>query len=76
MDGSLDINDLPTQVTSHCHLFAADSILYRDIKTTKDAAALQQGLDALARWEEWCGMQYHPDKCTLIRITQKKKKHP
>ena len=67
------INDLPTQVTSRCRLFADDSILYRDIKTPGDAVVLQEDLNALARWEERWGMQYHPDKCTLIRITRKKK---
>jgi hypothetical protein len=34
---------------------------------------LQSDLDAAARWEvDWL-MAFHPDKCTVLTITQKKK---
>ena len=66
------INDLPEQVSSRCRLFADDSILYREIKTPQDSSTLQEDLDALAAWEEKWGMAFHPDKCTVLRITRKK----
>ena len=66
------INDLPEQVSSRCRLFADDSILYREIRTPQDSRVLQEDLDALAAWEEKWGMAYHPDKCTVLRITRKK----
>jgi hypothetical protein len=34
---------------------------------------LQKDLDKLGHWEnEWC-MKFHPDKCTALRVTNKKK---
>ena len=66
------INDLPEQVSSRCHLFADDSILYREIKSQRDCKALQEDLDALASWEKKWGMEYHPDKCNILRVTRKR----
>jgi hypothetical protein len=38
-----------------------------------DAETLQKDLDKLGQWEyEWC-MKFHPDKCTVLRVTHKKK---
>jgi UV DNA damage repair endonuclease len=37
-----------------------------------DAETLQKDLDKLGHWEnEWC-MKFHPDKCTVLRVTNKK----
>jgi hypothetical protein len=33
---------------------------------------LQSDLDAAARWEADWLMAFHPDKCTVLTITQKK----
>ena len=65
------INDLPEQVFYRCRLFTNDSILYRDIKIQRDYKALQEYLDTLASWEKW-GMEYHPDKCNILRVTRKR----
>ena len=57
------INDLHEQV-SQCHLFADDSIFYREIKKPEDSKTLQDYLNALEAWE----MEYHPDKYVILRI--------
>jgi UV DNA damage repair endonuclease len=39
----------------------------------KSFITLQKDLDKLGHWEnEWC-MKFHPDKCTVLRVTNKKK---
>ena len=68
------INDLPDTVTdSTVKLFADDCILYRVINTQDDAAKLQQDLDRLQQWEKTWLMDFHPDKCQLLRVTNKRK---
>ena len=67
------INDLPGRVNSQIRLFADDSYLYKIIDTPQDNLQLQKDLDALPKWEnEWL-MEFHPDKCKLLRITNKLK---
>ena len=48
-------------------------VIYKEIKTINDAQNLQLDLDAACRWEKDCLMHFHPDKCNLISITQKRK---
>ena len=52
-------------------LFADDSLIYRTIKTPQDSLLLQKDLDTLQRWESTWKMEFHPDKCKLLRITNK-----
>jgi len=67
------INDLPTNVThSNARLFADDCIVYKIIRTQEDAAKLQEDLNRLQDWERTWMMQFHPDKCQLLRITNKR----
>lgn len=67
------INDLPNAVTtSHARLFADDCILYREIDNNEDACRLQDDLDRLQRWEKTWMMEFHPDKCQVLRITNKR----
>jgi hypothetical protein len=53
-------------------LFADDSIIYKEITCQDDYKKLQFDLDAAARWEADWLMAFHPDKCTVLTITQKK----
>ena len=48
-------------------------VIYKEIKTINDAQNLQLDLDAACRWEKDWLMHFHPDKCNLISITQKRK---
>ena len=68
------INDFPEYLQhSTLRLFADDSIIYKEIKTINDAQNLQLDLDAACRWEKDWLMHFHPDKCNVISITQKRK---
>ena len=67
------INDLQSRLTSTVRLFADDTIAYLTISNNNDAETLQKDLDKLGHWgNEWC-MKFHPDKCTVLRVTNKKK---
>ena len=65
-------SDLPKCVGSSCRLFADDTIVYKEISSPADSAALQQDLEALQRWEERWGMSFNPSKCNTINITRKR----
>jgi len=60
------INDLHTQL---CFLFADDCLLYRHINSLADSHALQTDLNKLQKWESMWQMDFHPDKCEVLRIT-------
>ena len=67
------INDLPSSVSSStARLFADDCVLYKRITSPSDTKALQQDLDALQAWENKWLMQFHPSKCQVIRVTNKR----
>ena len=68
------INDICQNLTpgTFIRLFADDSLLYREIKTHEDTLILQRDLDALQTWETRNKMEFHPGKCQVIRITNKR----
>ena len=66
------INDLPDRVRSTVRLFADDTIMYLTVQGDSDAATLQQDLDSLAEWEDKWKMSFHPEKCSVLRITRNK----
>ena len=68
----LFINDLPDCVTSKTRLFADDCVIYRPIKNIQDCIQLQDDLYRLAEWEDKWGMCFHPDKCSILRVTTAK----
>ena len=55
-------------------LFADDSLLYRTIKTPEDAKILQSDLNKLQEWEKTWRMEFHPKKCQVLKITNKRNK--
>ena len=67
------INDLPSVVDSQAKLFADDCLLFRPIDSLHDLNKLQEDLTALEKWESDWQMSFHPEKCTTIRITRKKR---
>ena len=57
-------------VIAKTRLFADDCVIYRPIKTTKDCLQLQEDLHRLAEWEDKWGMCFHPEKCSILRVTR------
>ena len=68
------INDLPQYVSpgTQVKLFADDSAVYRKITSPQDHVVLQKDLENLVKWEQAWSMEFHPDKCQLLRISLKK----
>ena len=67
------INDLPDRVgSSTARLFADDCLLYRNVKSTRDAEKLQHDMDQLQEWEQDWMMQFNPSKCQSIHFTRKR----
>ena len=54
-------------------MFADECALYRPIHTDQDARVLHQDLDGLQRWgKDWL-MEFHPQKCQILHIINKRK---
>jgi hypothetical protein len=72
------INDLPDGLKSSTRLFADDCIVYRQISTKEDCDILQSDLQTLSEWEQTWGMEFHPQKCSVLRVTRKRRpiEHP
>ena len=70
----LYINDMPDVIEVNIRLFADDTIMYLSVSNHADCQTLQSDLSKLETWEsEWL-VALNPDKCEVIRITNKKKK--
>ena len=69
------INDIDKCLTNgtKLRLFADDSFLYRTINNQNDVQILQNDLNSLQQWESKWKMEFHPDKCQVLRITNKLK---
>ena len=69
------INDISSDLSkgTFIRLFADDSLLFREIKSQQDCKILQEDLNKLQKWEEKWKMEFHPDKCQLIQISNKTK---
>ena len=63
---TLNVNDIPSYVSSKTRLFADDGLLYREINSSSDATTLQSDLDALCRWESEWEMKFNSDKCFVM----------
>ena len=51
-------------------LFADDCVIYKPISNTKHCLQLQDDLYRLGDWEDKWGMCFHPDKCSILRVTR------
>ena len=49
-----------------------DCLLYRPVTVKADTDTLQRDLDALISWEEDWQMAFHPEKCVVIQVTNKR----
>ena len=66
------INDLPECVSSSIRLYADDALLYRPIKSQEDTEALHGDLTKVQEWERKWLMSFNPDKCEVLRISNKR----
>ena len=46
------------------------TVIYRQINSAADYTILQQDLHKLARWEAEYSMEFHPEKCNVLRVTR------
>ena len=60
--------------SSTARLFADDCLLYRTINCEADATTLQKDLDTMQQWKAKWLMEFNPDKCEVITITNKRSK--
>ena len=68
------INDISKNLSvgTKIRLFADDSLLYRTIRSAKDCEILQNDLNTLQKWEKLWKMEFHPGKCHLLQISNKR----
>ena len=69
----LYINDIPSCVTSEVRLFADDCLIYRQIQSMDDQAALQRDLNALDQWGSTWMMAFNTKKCHTMSFTKARK---
>ena len=66
------INDLLDSLKSRIRLFADDTTVYLTIHSNSDRGTLQNDLYKLEQWEANWPIEFNPDKCEVIRVTEKK----
>ncbi|XP_065296698.1 uncharacterized protein [Dermacentor albipictus] len=64
------INDLPSSVSSHIHLFADDCVIFREITSSDDVTALQTDLNAISLWCKTWLMELNITKCKSLRVSR------
>ena len=67
------INNMPSTASSIIGLFADDRSICRSIRNIDNCKILQEELQKLVQWEQSWLMEFHPDKCRVLRITNKRK---
>ena len=65
------INNFPLRENSTSRFFVDDCMLYRTINSEADTQTLQEDLDNLQDLERDWMMSFNPDRCEVIRITNK-----
>ena len=64
----LYVNDLPSEVSSFCKLFADDAKLYKDLENLEDFEMIQNDIDKLCQWTIKWLMFFNVDKCKILHI--------
>ena len=63
---------MPLDITSNIRLFADDAYIYRPIQKIEDCFDLQKEINRLVEWDKEWSMEFHPDKCKSLRVTNKR----
>ena len=67
---------MPSNLQATVRLFADDTSAYKYVKTSDDAAALQNDLNHMAQWESNWDMSFHPEKCSVLSVTRSQDPKP
>ena len=72
----LFINDMHKCVSpgTNIALYADDTKIWRKIESPEDHVILQNDINALLRWSVLNKMNFHPDKCHVVKVTLKRDK--
>ena len=70
------INDLPQGLYSTVPLFADDTVVYLTVSSDSECSKLQSDLDKLAKWDNNWKMEFHPEKCTVLTVSEKRNPSP
>ncbi|CAM1307444.1 Uncharacterised protein r2_g1733 [Pycnogonum litorale] len=68
----LYINDLPENITNKVKMFADDTKLYGKSDTAEDTNSIQEDLTKLQEWSEKWLLNFHPQKCTVVKLGKDK----
>jgi hypothetical protein len=71
---TLYINDMPKYVQSLLYLYADDTKILRQVRSTEDETILQEDLLRLSEWSKIWLLEFHPSKCKVIEISKKSSK--
>ena len=67
------INDMPDCVAATAYLFVDDTKLCKEIRSPEDSNSLQRDLDSLQEWSNTWLLRFHPNKCKVMTVSNKKK---
>ena len=70
------LNDMHKCVSpgTNIALYADDTKIWRKIESPEDHVILQNDINALLRWSVLNKMNFHPDKCHVVKVTLKRDK--
>ena len=68
------INDLTEAVNCGVKLYADDTKIYAVVNSDGDSAQFQQQINALFEWSMTWQLQFHPDKCHILKLGKKQVK--
>ena len=63
---------MPDHVDSEAYFFADDTKVYKEIKTQTDTTSLQKDLDNLQEWSDKWLLKFHPNKCKVMTVSNKR----
>ena len=64
-------NDFPISLVSNVRLFANDPVAYLTIHSDSDTHVLANDLDNLADGKKLWKIEFHPEKCEVLRVGRK-----
>ena len=68
----LYINDMPTGIYNPIRLFADDTKIYTRSDVESSSETLQDDLDKLQEWSDRWLLRFHPEKCHVLKLGNKK----